>query len=77
MNVEEPDKSEGLIQGTCEVDGETLTVLYDLGALHSFISHDCVAILQLPIFELPYDLLVSTSTNEPVKTSQICINVPL
>ena len=59
------------------MDDETLTVLYDSGASHSFISHDCVTVLRLPISELPYDLLVSTPTNKPVKTSQICMNVSL
>ena len=77
MDAVDADKSEGLIQGTCEMDGETLTVLYDSGASHSFISHNYMTILWLPISELPYDLLVSTPTNKPVKTSQIYMNVPL
>ncbi|XP_027337088.1 uncharacterized protein LOC113850732 [Abrus precatorius] len=38
---------------------------------------NCVSILQIPISELSYDLLVSTPTNKPVKTSQICMNVLL
>ena len=45
MDAAKASESKGLIQGTCEVDGETLTVIYDLGALHSFISHDCVTVL--------------------------------
>ena len=57
--------------------GKTLTVLYDLGASHSFIAHSCVTALQIPISELPYDLLVSTPMNEPIRTSQVCMNVPL
>ena len=64
-----------MIQGTCEVDGKVLTVLFDSGASHSFISCDCMSALQLPASELPYDLLVSTPTNKPIKTNHICINV--
>ena len=77
MDVDEAENSKGLIQDTCEIDGEILTVLYDSGASHSFISRSCVSILQFPISELPYDLLVSTPTNKPIKTSQIYMNVPL
>ena len=68
MDAEEAKKSEDLIQGVCEVNGKTLTVLYDLGASHFFISHSCVTALQLPISAIPYDLLVSTPTNKPIKT---------
>ena len=57
------------------MNGRTLTVLYDLSETCSFISLDCVAKLQLPISELPYDLLVSTPTNKPVRTSQVCMNL--
>ena len=57
------------------MNGRTLTELYDLGAIHSFISCNCVTSLQLPISELPYDLLVSTPTNKPIRTSQVCINL--
>ena len=56
------------------MNGRTLTVLYDLGATHSFISRDCVTTSQLPISKLSYDLLVSTLMNEHVRTSQVCMN---
>ena len=39
------EESEDLIQGACEVNGKTLTVLYDLGASYSFISYCCVSAL--------------------------------
>ena len=74
-DVEKAEKSEDLIQSACEVNGKTLTILYDSGALHFFISHRCVSALQLPIFELPYELLVSTPTNKPIKTSQVCVSI--
>ena len=47
--------------------------MYDLGATHSFISRNCVTTLQLPVSELPYDLLVSTPTNKPIRTSLVCM----
>ena len=77
MDAMEAKKFEDLIQGAYEVNGKTLTVLYDSGATHSFISRSCVTALQLPISKLPYDLLVSTPTNKPIKTSQVCVNVSL
>ena len=69
MNAEKATQSKELIQGMCEVNGRTLNVLYDSGATHSFISRNCVTTLQLLIFELPYDLLVSTPTSKPIITS--------
>ena len=77
MDAEEVEKSEDLIQGSCEVNGKVLTVLFDSGASHSFISCDCMSALKLLVSELPYDLLVSTPTNKPIKTNHICINVSL
>ena len=59
------------------MNGKVLTVLYDSGALHSFVSHDRMSALKLPFSELPYDLLVSTPTNEPIKTNHICMDVSL
>ena len=64
-----------MIRGKCEVNGKTLTVLFDLGATHSFISFDYMNELQLPMFRLLYDLLVSIPTNRSVKTSQVCIKL--
>ena len=58
------------------MNGRTLTLLYNSGAIYSFISRNCVTTLELPIFELPYDLLVSTSTNKPIRTSQVCMSFP-
>ena len=61
----------------CEVNGKSLTILYDSRASHAFISHHCVSTLQLPVFELPYDLLVSTPINKPIKTSKVYVSVSL
>ena len=77
MDAQEVKRSEGLIQGICEVNGKILTVLYDLATSQFFVSRDCMSALQLPISELPYDLLVSTFTNKPIKTNHVCMNVSL
>ena len=45
MDAQEVERSEDLIQDTCEVNGKILTVLYDSGASHSFVSRDCMSAL--------------------------------
>ena len=52
----------------------TLTVLYDSAVIHSFISHDCVNRLKLPVSELLYILLIPTLTDKPVRTSRVYLN---
>ena len=69
MSGSEDAASDDLIQGKCLIADKLLDVLYDLGATHSFISHACVERLGLCTTELPYDIMVSTPTNEPVTTS--------
>ena len=68
MNAEEMTQSKDL-SGECKINGNTLTILYDSGATHSFISHNCVAKLGLLTSELPYYLLISTPTSKLVRTS--------
>jgi len=74
MNGTEVVQSEDLIQGKCIINGHLVNVLYDLGATHSFISHECVKHLKLLVSLLPCDLNVSTPTNVPVTTSLTCKN---
>ena len=77
MEVEEAAQSEDLTQCMCQVNGRTLTVLYDSGSTHSFISRSCVTTVQLTIPKLPYDFLISTPTNKPIRTSQVYVNILL
>jgi len=56
--------------------GESVCVLYDSGATHSFVSETCVQRLGLPVCELQCDLVVSTSASGLVKTSSLCVGVP-
>ena len=76
MNAEEAAQSKDLIQGECQMNGNTLIVLYDSGATHLFISFDCVNRLKLPIFELPYDLSICTPTGKPVRKTQVYMRCP-
>ena len=77
MSGSEAAASDDLIQGKCLIANKLLDVLYDSGATHSFISFTCVERLGLSIVELPYDVMVSTPTNEPVTTSKMCSRCPL
>ena len=63
-----------MIKDTCFFKNTFLIVLFDLGAMHSFISIDCVKKLNLPLSSLPFNLLVSNPTGEKVSTSQACLN---
>ena len=45
MDVKEAAQFEDLIQGTWQVNGRTLTILYDWGATHSFIFRNYVTTL--------------------------------
>ncbi|XP_040868867.1 uncharacterized protein [Glycine max] len=77
MSGSEATASDDLIQGKCLIVDKLLYVLYDSGATHSFISHACVERLGLCTTKLPYDIVVSTSTNEPVITSRMCLKCPI
>ncbi|CAL0335001.1 unnamed protein product [Lupinus luteus] len=77
MSGAEIGANEDLIQGTCNVNEISLSVLFDSGAIHSFIAIDVVNRLALPVMSLPYDLLVSTPTSEPVIVSTVCSQCPI
>nr|KYP69532.1 Transposon Ty3-I Gag-Pol polyprotein [Cajanus cajan] len=61
----------------CFINGTPLTVLYDSGATHSFISHACVSKLKLPVFSLSFELIVETPTSGSVITTDVCSKCPL
>ena len=73
----EEAKRSDLIQGECEISGKKLTFLFDSGATHSFISLDCVNHLQLPVFELPFDLMVTTPATKTLTTNTTCPHCPV
>jgi hypothetical protein len=77
LNGGEASQSEDLIQGSCDMSGNLLIVLFDSGATHSFISMDRVKQLNLPTTSLPFDLIVSTPTAEPICVCSFCQNCPI
>ena len=68
---------DNLIEGKCYFQNKLLDVLYDSGATHSFISHACIERLALGVSVLPFDVVVSTPTDKPITTSQICLKCPI
>ncbi|XP_027362595.1 uncharacterized protein LOC113870198 [Abrus precatorius] len=72
MSGTEDTHSDDLIQGACVINGVSLRVLYDSGAMHSFISNDCVRQLELPISHMTGNLIVSTPAGPSIATSLVC-----
>ena len=52
--------------------GVKITTLFDSGATHSFISHECAKRLGLKICNLSHDLSVITPMGTHALTSQFC-----
>ena len=72
MTSTEAVRSGNLIIGSCMIAGRSLCVLYDSGAMHSFVSESKVLELGLPVRELQFDLVVSTPASAIVRTSTLC-----
>ncbi|XP_045797932.1 uncharacterized protein LOC123892147 [Trifolium pratense] len=73
-------KSKGnneLITGKCYLNDEPLTVLFDCGASHSFISLKCVNQLNLEVTPLSIPMVITTATDENVETTLTCQNCPI
>jgi len=65
-------QSDNLVRGICSILGTQLSVLFDYGATHSFISFDCAKKLKLSVRELGFELVVSTPTKGFIVTSSMC-----
>ena len=76
MDGREASRSD-LIQGVCVIAGNTLSVLFDSGATHSFISMDCVNRLKLPVSSLPFDLVVTTPAAKTLTANTACLHCPV
>ena len=70
-------QSDSLVRGICSILGTQLSVLFDSGATHSFISFDCAKKLKLPVRELEFELVVSTPTEGIIVTSSMCAECPV
>jgi len=66
-----------LVMGRCMITDESLCVLYDSRATHSFVSDACVKRLDLPVCELQCELVVSTPTSGLVMISSLCARCPV
>jgi len=77
MTRAEATSSGNLVMGQCMIVGESLCVLYDSGATHSFVSDACVKRLCLPVCELQCELVVSTLALGLVRTSSLCAKCPV
>ncbi|XP_015950377.2 uncharacterized protein LOC107475260 [Arachis duranensis] len=76
MTADDAMQSDALIQGQCYVKNRFLTVLYDSGASHSFISLIVAREVGLDFSELKFDLIVHTPASQNALTSLLCLQVP-
>jgi len=77
MSSTEVTRSGNLILDYYLLFGNSVLVLFDSGASHSFISHDCVEKLGLSTRDLGYELIVSTPASGKVSTNFACVGCSL
>ncbi|XP_072078032.1 uncharacterized protein [Arachis hypogaea] len=77
LSSEEAHQSEDRIEGKCTINGAPLTILYNTGASHSFISLSATSRISLCMTKLPYVLLVTTPTGKSVETQQEFCEIPV
>nr|KYP32035.1 hypothetical protein KK1_047383 [Cajanus cajan] len=73
----EAETSSEQVKGKSKADGNDISILFDSGASHSFISYECVARLNLVVSSLCVDLVVSTPASGSVLTSEVCLKCPV
>ncbi|XP_029124569.1 uncharacterized protein LOC114914948 [Cajanus cajan] len=61
-----------LVKGKGRAAGKDVTILFDSGASHSFISYACAAMLGVPVCDLGSRLLVLTPASASVVASELC-----
>ena len=72
MSGQEALGAEGLIQCKGEVAGSFLTIIYDSGATHAFVSLACAEQLNMGVTPLMYELVVSTPGGETLVANSAC-----
>ncbi|XP_028805311.1 uncharacterized protein LOC114760211 [Neltuma alba] len=77
LTQEEAGASPKLIRGIISLQGHSIHALFDSGATHSFIAFECAKRLNLHVYDLPFDMNVSTPAGSSVKTSNACLNLVL
>jgi len=73
LSREDASRLGNLILGECLVAGRCLSVLFEYGAIHSFVSTLCVQELELPVKELQFKMLVSTLASSSISTCPVCV----
>jgi hypothetical protein len=71
VTTEEAQHAQDVVLGMFFVSSHSATVLFDSGALHSFISSSFVAKLLLPITIMKHAMLVSSPRGE-MRAKHIC-----
>ena len=69
--------TEGLIQRTDEITGNSLTIVFTSSATHSFASQACAERLNLSIFPVGVGLVVPTPSGETLVTDSGCMRCNL
>jgi len=77
MSGAEAVGSGNLVMGRCMIAGESLCVLFDSGATHSFVSIACVERLGLSVRELQCELVASIPASGLLRTSSLCARLPV
>jgi len=70
-------QSRNLVHNSYLLFGNSVVVLYDSGATHSFVSNECVRRLGLMMRELGCKLIVATPASGEVSTSFVCVGCPM
>src|ERR1044072_9464259 len=69
--------TEGLIRGSGTIAGNLLSIVFDSGATHSFISMECVDRLNMHATTLPFDLIVATPADKSLIARTACLHCPV
>jgi hypothetical protein len=76
VSAETPQENPRVVFGMCLVNSSPATVVFDVGAAHSFITSQCAAKLNIPMSIIPRPMLVSSAKGN-VKALHRCNNVNL
>ncbi|XP_027905719.1 uncharacterized protein LOC114165260 [Vigna unguiculata] len=77
LTTTEATQSRNLVQNSYLLFGNSVVVLYDSGATHSFVSNECVRRLGLMMRELGCKLIVATPASGEVSTSFVYVGCPM
>lgn len=76
MAMESAQQAPDVVIGTFSINFKPVTVLFDSGASHSFISTQCVAQYNMPMILMKNKLLVNSPGGEML-SRHVCPNVSL